>query len=169
MWLTKSIIWIFLTFLISGCGFKPLYGKEVNSKSLRYLSQIEISPIQSIEGVEFYNRMSSILPSNTGSKFLLTVSLTYSSEHGIIQKNSDIIRENLKLHVRYSLISQDTRRTLTSGEFRRISSYSTIFVPYSNTVRSQDSAKNLAASAAEEIRTRLILFFENNIDETILK
>jgi LPS-assembly lipoprotein len=157
----NASIWIFLLFFVSGCGFRPLYGNEESSKSLRHLSQIEIQPIASIEGVEFYNRMSSILPSKTDSKFLLITSLIYSAEHGIIQKNSDIIRENLKLLVRYSLINQDTGKTLTSGEFRRISSYSTIFVPYSNTVKSQDSAKNLATSAAEEIRTRLILFFEN--------
>lgn len=165
----KLSLGIFLLLSISGCGFKPLYG-NTNLSNSYYLNQIEIQPIESIEGIEFYNRMISILPSKVGSKFLLNVSLIYSSEHGIIQKNSDIIRENLKLYVRYSLINKDTNKTLTTGEFRRISSYSTIFVPYSNTSKNQDSAKNLATSAAEEIRTRLILFFEKNIaNETLFK
>ena len=160
---TFYIIVFLLPITLSSCGFQPVYSndKKENEKNvLIYLRQIEVEPINTIEGAEFYDHINNILPANNKDpKFLLKTSLSYSTEHSIISKSSDVLRENHKLVTNYSLIEKATNKEITSGNFTTISSYSTTFAPYINIVRSSDASLNLAIQAAEEVRSRLILFF----------
>jgi LPS-assembly lipoprotein len=156
--ITNILLTIILS-LVCSCSLRPLYNQEEIANYGHHLGQIEIQPIESIEGVEFYNKMSSILAPARDKKYLLKITLLYSSNHSSIQKNSDITRENEKLLVEYTLTNKETGKILTNGTFRKFSSYSTIFTPYANNIRSQNTKHNLATTAAEEIRNRLILFF----------
>lgn len=158
--MNRGIKILVLLFFISGCGLRPLYSIN-NQKTVKELSQIEVSSINSIEGAEFLYKINSILPSKTVIKYKLNVSLKYSESHGIIQKNSDVLRENRNLFASYSLVDISSGTVITSGSFTKLSSRSNTFSPYENTLKGQDSFKYLAYTAAEEIRNRLILFFEH--------
>lgn len=150
---------LILLFFISGCGLRPLYSAHTSQQTVKELSQIEVVPIASIEGVEFLGKINSILPPGTVIKYKLNVALRYAETHGLIQKNSDVLRENSNLFVNYSLVDVTSGKVITSGNFTKLSSRSNTFSPYENTVKGQDSLKYLAYAAAEEIRNRLILFF----------
>jgi len=151
-----------LIICLSSCGFRPLYGDYGKIEDVaKNLHEIEIESISSIEGTDFYNHMQNLIQNSSGSKYLLKVSLSYSSVPSIIQKNAEILRETESLKTTYRLIEKDSDKVLTSGSFSKISSYSTTFSPYSNSTLKQTTRSDLARVVAEDIRNRLVLFFNS--------
>lgn len=153
----KLLLLTFILLFTSSCGFTPIYKKNNNTKS-DLIENIEIVPINSIEGADFYNHLSNLLPHGDNPKYVLSVSQVYSNEISIIQKNSDVLREAVKITINYSLSDKLSGKILTNGSFSRFSSYNTTFSPYSNSIKKQDIRKNLSISSAEEVRNRIMLY-----------
>lgn len=159
---TRSLLLnIVALLLLSSCGFRPVYKKETGG-SYEILQKIELSPINSVEGAEFYNQLRNIFPHSLTSDYRLESHLSFSQAFTILQKNSDVLRETLKVQVTYSLREKATDSVITSGAFSRLSSYNTTFSPYNNAIKKQDILKNMAIASAEEVRSRIILYLENN-------
>ena len=93
---------------------------------------------------------------------MLNTKLSFSNSYNVIQSNSDILRETQNINVTYQLIDKKDLKVLTYGTFSKMSSYSTNFSLYSNSVIRQDSMSDLAENAAEEVRNRLLMFFSKN-------
>ena len=146
---------------LTSCGFKPVYKSE-NNDTHKLLAAIEIVPVSTIEGADYYNHLKNILPHSDKAKYLLDSNLKYTKSYSLIQKNSDPLRELVTIKVTYTLKDRATGKIITSGKFSRISSFNTAFSPYSNLVRQQDTHKNLSIISAEEVRNRIMLFSENN-------
>ncbi|MFK7973282.1 MAG: hypothetical protein AB8B66_00215 [Rickettsiaceae bacterium] len=151
---------ILCLFLLNACGLKPLY--KADNDSYQLLRTIEIKPINSIEGAEFYNHLSNIFPPSLKPKYLLTTKLTFSHKPSLIQVNSDILRKTVTIKVKYCINNIRTKEILIQGEFSRLASYSTTFSAYINDTQKQSILKNLALISAEEVRNRVILHLENN-------
>lgn len=154
------ILFIYILSLNS-CGFKPIYKRSLNPAN-DFLQSIEIEPIVSPEGADFYNHLKNILPVAQNVKYTLETKLSFQKDYSIIQKNSDVLRENVTVKVSYKLLDSNTQKLITSGHFSRLSSFSSNFSPYSNQTSQQETQKSLAIMSAEEIRNRIILFFENS-------
>lgn len=154
---------ILLIYMLSltSCGFKPIYKKELNPAG-DFLQSIEVAPINSPDGADYYNHLKNILPVTQNAKYLLKTKLSYAKDYSIIQKNSDVLREVVIIKVSYKLLESSTQKLVTSGRFSRLSSFSTNFSPYSNQISQQEIQKSLAIMSAEEIRNQIILFFENS-------
>lgn len=159
--LRAGVILLIYIFSLISCGFKPIYKKELNPTS-DFLQSIEVAPISSPEGADFYNHLKNILPVTQNVKYTLETGLSYVKDYSIIQKNSDVLRESVTIKVSYKLLESSTQKLVTSGHFSRLSSFSTNFSPYSNQTSQEETQKSLAIMSAEEIRNRIILFFENS-------
>ncbi len=155
-----SIMTVATLFLLSACGFKPIY-KTLDNKTYELLQKIEIAPPGTIEGAEFYNQLKNIIPPSLPANYILETKLQFSQDFSIIQKNSDVLREIVTLRVSYTLKEKMTDRTILSGTFTRLSSYNTSFSPYANSTKNQQVLMNLAIISAEEIRNRIILYIED--------
>jgi hypothetical protein len=142
--------------MLSSCGFTPVYKTENNS--YRFLQKIEILPINSLEGSEFFNQLKNIFPPSGSYDYTLATSLSFSKNFSVIQINSDILREAVTLHVIYTLREKNSDKIIVSGSFSRLSSYNTTFSPYNNEMIEQNIQKNMAIIAAEEVRNRLLLY-----------
>jgi hypothetical protein len=151
----------FVLLSLTSCGFKPVYKTELNPTN-NFIQAIEILPISSPEGANYYNHLKNILPTGHNSKYTLDTSLSYDKDFSIIQKNSDVLREVVTVKVKYKLTESATDKIIVSGEFSRLASYSTNFSPYGNQANQQELQNTLAIMSAEEVRNRLILFIENN-------
>lgn len=152
---------LLLLCLLSGCVFRPVYGTE--SQTSQQLGLIEVEPIESIDGAEFCYHLSQIMPNLQLPKYLLKVQFTATNVPLAMQKNSDVLRQAISQQINYQLIDKATNKEITSGQFKNISSYSTTTSPYATYVDSEMVSKNLSKQAAEEIRSRLILFFANRM------
>jgi len=150
---------IIFSLLISSCGFKALYKQENVSSSL---DAIEISQIPSMEGAELYRYLSDLLPLKVDPLYVLKISFTSTGSPIAIQKNSDVIRENVSHTVQFELLDIKTAKVLTSGKFKQMTSYNSTFSPYGSNVEREHTAKNLTKYSSEEIRRRLILYFKSH-------
>lgn len=159
--LRVGIILLISILSLTSCGFKPIYKKELNPTS-DFLQSVEVGPINSPDGADYYNHLKNILPVVQNAKYILKTQLSYTKDYSIIQKNSDVLRESVTIKVLYTLLESSTQKVVTSGHFSRLSSFSTNFSPYSNQSSQQETQRSLAIMAAEEIRNRIILFFENS-------
>ena len=154
----KFIIFL-LSLLLCSCGFKSPYKHiSINDNDLH---SIEIEPIDSIEGAEFYQNLVNLLPSSQKAKYILKVQFHSMSSPLVIQKDADISRHTVSQLVKYQLFDKKTNQKITSGQFKLLSSYGSISSAYTTHVESQKTSENLTKLGAEEIRTRLILYFEN--------
>ena len=142
---------------LSACGFTPVYSKE--SITYNPLYGIEVAPISTPEGAEFYHYLTTLMPSRGNIKYRLNVSFTYSFSPIAIQKNSDIIRENIIQYIQYKLVDAKTNNVVTGGTFKHMTSYNSSFSPYGSDVEKNFNSTNLTKFSAEEIRRRLILYF----------
>ena len=149
---------LLISLILCSCGFKSPYQVSVNDDSL---SSIEIEPIESIEGAEFYQNLINLLPPSKKIQYLLKVQFHYVSSPLVIQKNADIFRQTVSQLVKYQLLDKDTNKELTAGQFRLLSSYSSHYSAYTTHIESEKTLANLTKLGAEEIRARLILYFEN--------
>lgn len=156
----KLVLIIISIFSLTSCGFKPIYKKQSNL-TYDFLQAIEIIPIASPDGADYYNHLKNILPPGQNTKYYLETTLSYLKDYSIIQRNSDVLREVVTIKVSYKLFETSTQELITSGHFSRLASYSTNFSPYSNQTNQQETQKLLAIMSAEEVRNRIILFFEN--------
>ena len=152
-----SII-IIHTLLLSSCGFNALYKAENN---IGQLDAIEISPIASMEGAELYRYLSDLLPLKREPLYILKISFVNTESPIAIQKNSDVIRENVSHIVYYELQDIRTGKVATSGKFKQMTSYNSTFYPYASYVEREHTTKNLTKYSSEEIRRRLILYFKS--------
>ena len=154
----QNLLLIFTLVLQASCGFNPAYKTDGNQENS--LSAIEISPIETIEGIDFYNHIKNLFPSEAvNTRYVLNTTLSFSRSYNILQSNSDIFREVQNITVTYQLLDKQSLKLLTKGSFVKMGSYSVNSSLYANTVLRQESISGLAENAAEEIRNRLMMFF----------
>ncbi|AFD19253.1 MAG: hypothetical protein AB8U78_00085 [Rickettsia slovaca] len=153
----RSLFVIIIFFLMSSCNLKPVYSEKYSRNN--DLEAIEVEPIRTIEGAEFYHRLTSILPQKAQAKYLLKVKLIATTMPATIEKNSNVLREYINQLVRYKLIDIESQKVLIEEQFYQNKSYNAIFTPYATNVERDKTGIDLAYQAAEEIRSGLILYF----------
>jgi len=109
----------------------------------------------------FYDHMVNILPMHKQGLYVLDVKMFFSSDSDTIDQSSDPVRSRLTVNTIYQVKEKESSRIITSGNFSKLSSFSTGFSPYSNLILQQDERKYLAIASAEEVRNRIMLFIEN--------
>lgn len=154
---------------LASCGFRPIYSKYNDPYVKEKLSTIKLESINSIYGSEFYHQMTRLLPPSTNEELLLKVSLNYSTTSAIIQTNSDVLTNRDKLHAAYRLEDIKTGKNIISAYVIKYASYSTAFEPYPNELQQREIRTNLATAAAEEIHIKLVLYFQNLLNQDKLR
>jgi len=154
---TKLIFVLLIATSITSCGFKAVLHHELNF-TYNFLQNIELIHLTSCEGTYYYNYLKSLLPPVKQAKYFLETKLSYSTTHGFIQKNSDILKEIITIHVIYKLFELRTKKLITSGHFSKTESHTTDLSPYENQINHKTIKKLLAIISAEEVRNQLILF-----------
>lgn len=156
---------ITLLFLLSSCSYKAVYGE--NSSMESKLSCINIEPIETISGAEFTKHMNELIThsSNCEHKYDLETEIKFDTESLIVAKNSDVVLESVEASVKYKLKLGE--EVVNEGKFNLNSSYSNLYMddslvssPLASYVQEDDTKDLLAKSAANEILSKLILFFE---------
>ncbi len=123
------------------------------------LSAIEIGNTSSIEEAELYGRLAQLLQPYGPSKYRLDFNLEYNESDLAVAKTSDILRKGLNQKVFFELTDKSSGKSLIKEQFTVYSSYSLIAEPMTSYAQQSSNKKLLAHNAAENIRYRLIVFF----------
>jgi LPS-assembly lipoprotein len=149
---------------LSGCGFRPLYGDAGQRGSTgANLADIQISPIANRSGQMLRNTLlDRLTPQGTprGARWRLDVALASSSEGVGILQNETVTRVNYRLDASFQLVEVTTGKPVLVRSARSIASYNVPTSEFANVVASRDAEARAIEDIADEIRTRLAIYFD---------
>lgn len=139
--------------LVASCSFRPLHSFHTES-----MPAIRIRSINSIEGSELYRELSDLLKNDQNAKYELDISLDYSKSDLAISKESNTIQVSINQKLHYVLYGEHSK-VVTSGDLLSSEAFSTMLGPYNSYVEEEQTKKNLAKAAADDIYGRLMMHF----------
>lgn len=148
----------------AGCGFRPLYAERTTSPAIqRHLAAIRVDVIADRVGQIVRNELADRLaPTGVSATplYALQVRLTEFRQDLAIREDETATRANLILQANFTLRGTADPRPLHDGTAVVRNSYDILRNKFA-TITSEDDARTRSArQLAEEIRTRLAVFFE---------
>jgi len=155
-------------FLLSGCGFEPLYGRDESGRDgvSDELAQVHIVPLRDRTGQQMHNFLrDQINPKGQPGtpKYDLLVSLQVTTTDLGIRRDATATRANLIVVVEYLLRESGSGESLLRGRSRSTNSYNILEseVEYATSVSQNDAERRALRQISEEIRSRLAVYFHN--------
>ena len=156
-------IYIILILALTSCSnFRPLYGQ--NKEFETFLSNIEIEEVETIESSDLYYNISKLFGTSHDTKYILKLKLTDTVTPLLITGQANVVKQNVTQLCDYSLVDKDGSQVLTKGKIRLVGSYSSTDTPYSSYTHEKYTKKSITQTAAEELRMRLMLYFEGRVN-----
>jgi LPS-assembly lipoprotein len=167
MWLSRTFVPLVLMALLlplSACGFNPLYGVDKTgfSDPQAELATIRVGNIPDRLGQQVRNQLVAYLtPKREGAQkhYALNIRLALSSEGTALAQDESATRYNLQLVAYFELVSLASNKKVFSGQARSIAVFNVITSEYATLIARQDAERRAARDVAEELRTRLAVFF----------
>ena len=164
--LIAAVAIIVFSATLSSCGFSPLYGKRVAGQDSAedHLALIQINQIKDRVGQQLHNRLLDRLTPKgepVNPAYVLTVDVSESVSSLGVKKSAVATRSNLRLDVSYVLmpVINTLEEALSSGTVLAISGYDISNSEYTTLVAAQNARTSAVREAADDIRTRLAVYF----------
>lgn len=152
---------------LASCGFRPLHGRRSsNSRTTAHLSAIYVAPIRDRVGQQIRNHLlDEVNPHGASSTayYRLEVSATEQKTGLAIEADESVTRINLTVSAEFVLRDKATGEAMLRGSARSIAAYNVIRSDYANLVAERDARARGAAQVAQEIGTRLAVFFDRRL------
>jgi LPS-assembly lipoprotein len=162
MWLFRPFCSCLVVLLLSGCGFKSLYGTNGKFDSPTELSAIKISLIPDRIGQQVRNELLDLLTPHGAPQhphYILKVTVVESKNAFAVKKNAFATRADLRLTGGYNLLSSDNRKLLTTGTVYVISSYDIVSSDFATLSAEKNARERSILQLSEDIRSRLAVYF----------
>lgn len=166
MWLSRpsarSSALLAALVLLGACGFRPLYGSKEKGAAAAELAAVEIKPIADRAGQQLHNLLlDRINPRGRPAKprYILKIRLTQGIERLAVRKTAFSTRANLRLTAAFVLAPAGGGKVLVSGTSLAISSYNILDSEFATLTSEKDARFRATGQLAEDIRTRLAVFF----------
>jgi len=162
---------LFAIIIVGACGFQPLYGSGQRSNAeggatVEELASVHITAIPSRVGQILRNDLLDRLNpfgEPKSPQYSLSVELEEAKEGLAIQIDDTITRFNLTLTANYFLTDARTGTTLIAGSLRATASYNVLQSDFANVIAERDAQQRAARNVADELKTRLAVFFGGSI------
>jgi LPS-assembly lipoprotein len=148
---------------LSGCGFQPIYGAGTNSIFETEMRDIEILPIKNRIGQQLRNQLEQrITPKGRSrfSKYTLKVTLSESKQSLAVKKSEIATRTNLNFRANYKVTEKATKKTLTSGRSRMVTSYNILTETFATLMAEKDARKRAVREISVDITSKIAAFFK---------
>lgn len=166
MWLSKGLALFGVLLVLTGCGFRPLYGYRDGARLTHDLAAIEINPIPERLGVVVYNHLrDSINPKGQSASptYRLAVELQSASRGLVTEKDSQIRRFDLLLFANYELLDHKGGAVFFQGEARGVASYNVVEdANFATLAARQDAGERAAKLVSDQIVQSLGLFLREH-------
>mgnify|MGYP005667822321 FL=1 len=162
MWFFKPVCSCLVLLLLSGCGFKSLYGTHGKFDSPTELSAIKISLIPDRIGQQVRNELLDLMTPHGAPQYphyILNVIVNESKKAFAFKKNAFATRADLRLTGSYNLLSSVNGKQLTSGTVYVISSYDVVSSDFATVSAEKNARERNILQLSEDIRTRLAVYF----------
>jgi len=157
--------------LLSGCGFRPLYGHSEGGTVSQEFARIDIGSIRDRIGQQFRGRLLYLLQPRGGSgppAYHLSVSLTETSSSLGVQKTSLATRANLIVTANIGLTDLGDGGSLYSAVDQVSVSYNILDSEYATLIAEKDARLRAIVALSENIRIRLGAYFDRRGTKGVL-
>ncbi len=157
---------------LAACGFTPLYGvhEGTTSRTENELAAIQVLPVRDDRlGYDVYNALFERLSPNgepASPDYTLRVRLAEDREGVAIDRDDSITRFNYRLNATYTLSDVRTGNVIHQGQSRSIASYNVVDNQFATLSAQRDAEERAAVELSEDIRLRLGIFFDRQINST---
>ena len=166
MWLSKTpalaIALVAALTLLEACGFRPLYGSRETGAAAAELAVVKINPIPDRAGQQLHNLLlDRINPRGRPGtpRYILKIRLTQGIERLAVRKTAFSTRANMRLTAIFELDAAGSGESLVSGNSQAISSFNILNSEFATLTAEKDALFRATGQLAEDIRTRLAVFF----------
>lgn len=165
----RAALWGAAALLLSGCGFRPLYGK--NSVSGRAevreaLSAVRVRSIADRSGQRLRQILREKLASNGGaSPFELEVILSQQVQELGVRKDSTTSRANLVFIATIKI--HESGRAVYTDSVQSIVSYNILDDQYATVASQSDAEDRALRMVGEDIKTRLAVYFDRRLTRNV--
>lgn len=157
------------TLLLAGCGFHPLNGQASNGDStVAEMGQVKIELIADRSGQQLRNELLDRLNPNgspRAPKYRLEVKTTETDSAIAIEKDGTASRSTLSVFATFKLVSLKSGKDVLVGQSAGVNSYSIITNSYATLVGKNDARKRSITGLADDIATRVALYFRRQQPE----
>jgi len=150
---------------LSGCGFKPLYGKN-STDVVPQFSQIAIMQPEDRSSQQLRNYLlDSLTPHGEPGRprYILDYRIDEIVGAVFVTRSDEITRNNLQLTMRATLRDYETGNGLYSLSINSQASYNLTLADYSNLVSEKNARERALKDIAEQVRLRLGNYFDRQL------
>lgn len=154
--------------LVSGCGFRPLYGAKSMGAVDTQLAQVKIGIIPDRVGQQLHNYLLDRINRKGRPEkplYLLTVDVKIEKTRQAIEANQSATRAKLVFTASFSLQEISTEKVLVKNWARSVNSYNIVTSAISTRSAELDAIDRAAREVSEEIRSLLALYFQQRAAE----
>ena len=155
-----------LGLVLSGCGFRPLYGRRGSGPAALEMAAVEIGLVRDRLDQNLRNDLIERLTpfgEPAQPRYALSIQTSQSNSALAIQSDSTITRFNVTVSAAFTLTERASGRILYRGNARAIGSYDAIRSDFATLTAEKDSARRTVREVSEDIRAQLAAFFARNL------
>ncbi len=163
----KLPVWagmVCIALVLSGCGFRPLYGTDsAGASAADELAQIQLTTPNNRIDYLVRSHLQKVLRTGqtaTPAKFDLSVRLTEQTEQVAIEEDTSITRFKLRLFGSFELRDLSTGDILYSDTSRSITAYNVVESQFATRAALRDAEARAAQDLGDDIKLRLSLYFD---------
>ncbi len=167
----KFFLVLISAIILSGCGFKPMYGQFSDGQGdlRQVMANIRVTDITEqgrpsrIGQVIRNNLLDRLTPfgETKSAEYVLKVAFLIE-EHGYgIREDESVTLQNLKLVTSYQLEDLETSKVVLDFAARSLVTYDLAQSDYSNMIARNAALKRLSEEVANQMATRIGAFFSN--------
>ena len=148
---------------LTACGFEPLYGQGSQTDSVAVsLASVRIDPLRDRVGQQMHNFLRDRLNPDgqpVAPSYRLKVQLAETLTELGVRRDETATRANLRMDADFSLLSYGGEEPLLTGRSSSTTSYNILNNPFATTVSEGDARERALREVADDIHTRLALYF----------
>jgi len=164
MWWFKALIPFLIAATISGCGFRPLYGKHSTAPTIKELSLVRVDTISDRRGQMLRNQLL-ILMNPKGQPasphYRLATALNENIIERLKREDETTTNADLQLSADFRLYNLKTSKLLLSGTSKATSSYDVINSAAYKLAAERDARKKAIKLLAQDIKARIASYLLN--------
>jgi LPS-assembly lipoprotein len=149
--------------LLSACGFTPLYAtRSDNGGVVTALAAISVQTPPDRVNRALRIALEDQLRANTlvAPQYALALSSILSEADVAIEQDTEVTRTNLTLRTSFILRDMETNASLYEAKAFAIVAYNRVPSEFANIIAERDAQERVAKQVAEEVRTKLAIYFE---------
>ena len=158
----RSFTLVLCALLVSGCGFRPLFGGGRDSDAAVELATVHIEPISDRIGQQLHNHLLDLLnPSGRPAepRYVLHIVLKGSTQGRAIAKSELSTWSNYNLSATFSLVEVSGKKVIVRGSKVVVSSYNVLKSNFGTLMAEKDAKTRAVREISQYMRAKLSVFF----------